>query len=78
MEKHEIYSKPCPKCPSNRLLSDGTYETDPESQDILNFCASGLISEEDALFVCAWRRKKICKGLWDRYQDVKKMRNLND
>lgn len=61
----EVYAKPCKHCPSE------WHPQDPEAEDLLNACVEGKISEEDLLFVCAWRREKICRGLWNRLQEKK-------
>lgn len=53
---HQIYAKPCPKCPS-------MYGDDPESADIRTWDRDLQLG---LLFVCAWRQRKLCKGLCDK------------
>lgn len=56
--RHKVIHKSCCKrCPSQNG------DTDPESEDIKQY-PKELIAKE-FLFVCAWRRNKLCKGLCD-------------
>jgi len=49
----EIYKRPCAHCPS--MLGG-----DPESDDIRTWDRDLQLG---LLFVCAWRKKKLCHGL---------------
>jgi hypothetical protein len=42
--------------------------------DMLNYCVDGKISEKDYLFKCAWRPDKICRGLYDKLVEAKKIK----
>lgn len=59
-----IWKTPCGKCPSAHGLGD------PESEQILEWCRLGQMSFEEATFTCAWRGKKLCKGVCDNVREA--------
>ncbi len=54
-----IWKRPCGKCPSAH------YPPDPEAIDMAAWYRAGKIEAQEAVFPCAWRPKKICKGVAD-------------
>lgn len=55
----EVHDKPCKLCPSAH------YPMDPEAQQIIDWVNSGEMDPKEAVFSCAWRPGKICKGVAD-------------
>jgi hypothetical protein len=55
----EVHLTYCPNCPSHHGPSD------PEADDIRQGVRAGLINPHDAVFPCAWRPKKLCRGVCD-------------
>lgn len=56
----QIWKRPCKNCPSAH------FEPDPEALDIERWFKNGEISLKMAVFPCAWRPAKLCKGVCDR------------
>lgn len=56
----EIWKKPCKNCPSAH------FPPDPEAADIEKWFKAGEIGLDYAVFTCAWRPGKLCKGVCDR------------
>lgn len=59
-EPTAIWKSPCKFCPSAYGSSD------PEAQDMERWFKDGSITWRDAIFPCAWRPTKFCKGVCDR------------
>lgn len=55
-----IHLQCCPHCPS----APGC-PSDPESDQIESWVRSGEMPAMDAVFACAWRPTKLCKGWCD-------------
>lgn len=71
--KHEIESMPvvtqihkgcCKHCPSKRIKEAGM--TDPETEDFKAFFTKEEQAQK-AIFPCAWRPDKFCKGICDEF-----------
>ena len=56
----KIWLTPCKHCPS------ANFPPDPESLHIKELYEAGKMSAFDAIFLCAWRPAKLCKGACDR------------
>lgn len=54
----EIYKRPCGPCPTAR-------GDDPEIIQMREWYRTGQITAQEMVFRCAWRRKKICRGIAD-------------
>jgi hypothetical protein len=66
----EIHSECCKNCPSDISTKKGV--EDIEAKDIKENYSKEFIAKE-LLFVCAWRRNKLCKGLCDYMNINQKM-----
>lgn len=56
-----VWKTYCNKCPSRYAKTHGI--NDPEAEMIRN---SGFEIRRRMLFVCAWRQKKTCKGIYEK------------
>jgi len=54
-----VHEKPCPRCPSAH------YPPDPESEEIIRWVKAGKMPASEAVFSCAWRPEKLCRGVCD-------------
>ena len=54
-----IWKRPCKHCPSAH------FPPDPESLQMTQFYKAGEITVWEAIFPCAWRPQKMCKGVCD-------------
>lgn len=61
-----IWKEPCPNCPSAH------HEPDPEALQIERWYKNGEVGLEVAIFPCAWRPQKYCKGVCDKMGVVEK------
>jgi hypothetical protein len=52
-----VHKHYCKYCPSKYFPSD------PEADMIKELVMSGRIEKTEAIFPCAWRPEKICKGI---------------
>ena len=57
----KVHTTYCEKCPSNKAVYP---ESDPESKEISNY-PDGV--KQQYVFPCAWRNKKLCKGICEEY-----------
>ena len=53
-----IWPEPCKNCPSE-------IDNDPESKEMRQWYFSGEITADQAIFLCAWRQTKYCRGVCD-------------
>ncbi len=61
-----IWRTPCKNCPSAH------YEPDPEAIEMERWYKNGEIDLKIAIFPCAWRPTKYCKGVCDKMGVVEK------
>lgn len=67
-ERLKVHTKPCKHCPSAH------YAPSPEGIDMCAYYLKNEITEENFVFNCAWRPEKICKGIYDRLQFMKQVK----
>lgn len=60
----EIHKVCCKHCPTENTYKNGG--KDLEVEDLRSLPKEVLVKEY--LFVCAWRRSKLCRGLCDQYE----------
>ena len=56
-----IHAHPCRRCPSAH------FSPDPEAEQIAGLVQSGKLTPAEAVFPCAWRPTRICRGAADTY-----------
>lgn len=61
----KIHRYPCKHCPTAH------YPPDEENEQIKEWVRSGEMKIEEAIFPCAWRPWKLCKGQNDYIRNKK-------